>query len=163
MTNFQPINTTGKPVIECFMGLELNRVGAIGYHVSCAGHCSRVHLGDSTFFLCDVADVCSSYGVDGCYILADGLSVCCCNGDRCNDKDQRIRPHVTRDLTCLIGYSIGDNFTRGGIMPCNGMCGRFETSLGTKMAVAYVCLDYDLCMGMNLYEECRNLRVNQQK
>ena len=158
--NYTPVNTTGMQNMTCFTGIDFRGNGAVGFHSPCQGHCSRVHLGSDTFYTCDPADICSDFGVDGCTILADGLSVCCCQGERCNDKDRRIEPHVSQNLSCLVGYGIG-SIVIGGYQQCNGMCGQMSASLGTVNATAYVCLNYDICRDFDLYEECRNLRFDQ--
>ena len=160
ISNFQPVNTTGMQNMTCFAGIELGRQGALGFHVPCQGHCSRIHIGSDTFYTCDPADVCNDIGVDGCTILTDGLSVCCCQGERCNDKDRRIEPHVQKNLSCVVGYGIGDA-VMGAYQPCDGMCGRMSASIGDQDAVAYTCLNFDLCRDLDLYEECRYLAFDQ--
>uniref|UniRef100_A0A7E4VLM7 ET module n=1 Tax=Panagrellus redivivus TaxID=6233 RepID=A0A7E4VLM7_PANRE len=143
----------------CFQGFSFAYGPAMGQLIPCRGDCARVHSGTHTLYSCDPGDACHALQIDGCHILDNGLSICCCHGERCNEPERRIDPYVAKNLTCFTGYGIGDKLT-GDSLPCDGMCGKVSTTVGGVDVDAYLCLDQEVCERHALYEECSHLRFD---
>uniref|UniRef100_A0AC35GHZ1 ET module n=1 Tax=Panagrolaimus sp. PS1159 TaxID=55785 RepID=A0AC35GHZ1_9BILA len=61
--------------ISCFQGFQIGFGFPFGNQMTCDGACARVHIGRDTIYTCDPGDTCGDFGVDGCNMLFDGLTV----------------------------------------------------------------------------------------